>query len=349
MNIRQIEYHDVHRWDEYVNKHHNSTPYHLLGWAESIQNVYKHPNVSLVAEINREIHGILPLTFFRIPLRRPRLIALPFCDAGSLLADDSDIEVALLQAAMSLAKKTNAVSLELRGSVDESVIQKCDLPVEASSNKVRMILELPDSSDQLWNGFKSKLRSQIRKSEKNGLEFVFPDDGIDEFYEVFSANMRDLGSPVHARQWIRSICVMLKENTRIALVYLDNAVIGCAIVMRVGDRMSVPWASTLRTYNHLGPNMLLYWNLLKFASDTGCRSFDFGRSTPSEGTYRFKKQWGAHSVRLEWRNIHLQGAPSSEHEKRISNIRPLVVFAWQNMPLFIANRVGPTVRKYISL
>ena len=39
--------------------------------------------------------------------------------------------------------------------------------------------------------------------------------------------------------------------------------------------------------------MLIYWNILKYACENGYRIFDFGRCTPEENTFRFKKQWGA--------------------------------------------------------
>lgn len=46
--------------------------------------------------------------------------------------------------------------------------------------------------------------------------------------------------------------------------------------------------------------MLLYWAMLEYACDQGYRQFDFGRSTPGEGTCRFKEQWGAKSHQLYW-------------------------------------------------
>ena len=40
-------------------------------------------------------------------------------------------------------------------------------------------------------------------------------------------------------------------------------------------------------------NMLMYWHLLQRTIQRGNRTFDFGRSSESSGTYRFKRQWGA--------------------------------------------------------
>ncbi|MEZ5583585.1 MAG: GNAT family N-acetyltransferase [Candidatus Competibacteraceae bacterium] len=76
--------------------------------------------------------------------------------------------------------------------------------------------------------------------------------------------------------------------------------------------MEIPWASSLRKYNSLSPNMLLYWSVLEFACKKGYRIFDFGRSTPGEGTYRFKEQWGAKPVQLYWHYWLRGGRPLPE-------------------------------------
>ena len=69
--------------------------------------------------------------------------------------------------------------------------------------------------------------------------------------------------------------------------------IAASLVMWHGKRLEVPWASAMRPYNQLCPNVLLYWEMLKFAIQERIAEFDFGRSTPLEGTYQFKEQWGA--------------------------------------------------------
>ena len=64
--------------------------------------------------------------------------------------------------------------------------------------------------------------------------------------------------------------------------------------------VEVPWASSIRDYNSLCPNHLLYWHILDAAVADGCAVLDFGRSTPNEGTFKFKEQWGAQPVPLHW-------------------------------------------------
>ena len=94
--------------------------------------------------------------------------------------------------------------------------------------------------------------------------------------------------------------------------------------------------------------MSLYWGLLGFAADNGFTKFDFGRSTVGEGTFRFKKQWGATPVALDWRDYNQHGLIESSPESS-SKIRPLVANTWAKLPFSVVNLLGPQLRRYISL
>ncbi len=214
-----------------------------------------------------------------------------------------------------------------------------------------MLLNLPGSSEELWKSFKSKLRSQVRKAEKNDLTFRWGDlEDLDTFYHVFSRNMHALGSPVHSREWIEKILVNYGASARMGLVFKENQPVGCGIILFTKDTVSIPWASTLREFNRLSPNMLLYWNFLKYAADNEKKLFDFGRSTLNEGTYRFKKQWGAEPVPLFWYQTSLSARNQQIQSKsKESTKREKLADLWSKMPLSMANFLGPKVRKYISL
>jgi FemAB-related protein (PEP-CTERM system-associated) len=347
MNIRQASNSDREQWDNYVNNNPDSTPYHLSAWTMAIQRAYGFKCINLIAEENNRILGICPITILKIPFKQPEMVALPYCDVGTILSTDKESQAELINELFSQAKSTDSSIIDIRGGIDRDLLESHGYPVRSGSNKVRMLMDLPGSSDELWQGFKSKLRSQVRKAEKNGLTFLFTNEKTDQFYSVFSRNMRDLGSPVHSTKWFEEIIKNYGDDAKMGLVYHEKKAIGAGIILRAGNTISIPWASTLRQYNRLGPNMLLYWNFLRFAADNGCSSFDFGRSTPNQGTYRFKTQWGAKPVALQWHTIYLDGVLPAQ--KETSKNRERIADIWQKLPLVLANSIGPILRKYISL
>jgi FemAB-related protein (PEP-CTERM system-associated) len=338
---------DCKMWDNFLSSQKHAWPYHLYGWGNAIFQTYKHKPYYLIAEDNNKITGVLPLIHFKFPCLVNNLIALPYCDVGNYIGNNDVTFKELLNKALEIGEELKVKEIELRGSIQCNAHKDFSLS-KGKINKVRMFLNLPDSSDALLASFKSKLRSQIRKSKKNGISFRWGGEAdIDSFYTVFSENMRDLGSPVHARAWFHSILSNLHENARIGIVELEKQVVGGCIILMLNDKVSIPWASTLRKYNNLAPNMQLYWNVLKFSCDNGYRIIDFGRSTVGEGTYKFKAQWGAAAEPLEWYTII-----NKENEENYNNDTKYRYFferCWSNLPVKFTNYLGPKIRRNISL
>lgn len=348
MLIRLAEPTDNKKWDNFVHNHPNASPYHLFAWGQAVSQAYGFKTLNLIAEKKNEITGILPLSLLKVPLTKGSLVAMPYCDVGAVLSDDTEVQAELLAEAIKIGEQHNAARINLRGCLEKSAFNKVNYPVRETSNKVRMLLNLPGSSEELWKSFKSKLRSQVKKTKKNGLTFEWENDRLNEFYTVFSLNMRDLGSPVHSKKWFHAIISQFGDLARVGLVYHNNIAVGAGIILRVGNKISIPWASTLREFNRLGPNMLLYWNFLKYAADNNCSEFDFGRSTPNEGTFKFKSQWGAKPAPLIWHDIFLKGSPQ-EGTTSSYDYKNWSAEIWRKLPLNLANFFGPILRKYISL
>lgn len=347
--VRQADSGDQEVWDHFVCNHPEASPYHLFAWKKAVEEAYGHKGLYLVAEQHNTISGVLPIIQIRLALLLRELTALPFCDVGNVLAENKQVVEVLLEKALQLSAKTTT-RLHLRGEINipQSLTEKI---FYQRNDKVRMLCKLPPSSEELLTGFKSKLRSQIKKAEKNGLHFFWGgQEHLDEFYSVFTENMRDLGSPTHSRAWFAAILRNYGKNAGLGIVKYEDKVVGGGLILAVADRVSIPWASTLRSYNRLAPNMLLYWNVLKYSADAGYTTFDFGRSSLEEGTYRFKKQWGAQPQPLLWySNTAPQTHATDSASPTTKGKRELLAETWAKLPLPLANFLGPNIRKYISL
>lgn len=283
--------------------------------------------------------GVLPLVHVRSRLFGNYLLSMPFLNYGGPLGDAGARE-ALAAEAVGIARGAGVDLLELRSR---------DAPppgMQVSGRKVTVLLPLPRTADELWSdGFRGKLRSQIRRPQKEGMETRFGADQLPAFYEVFARNMRDLGTPVLPRSFFERIARVLAEQVVFGTVYLGNAPVaaGCGFVY--GGEFEMTWASSLREHNRSAPNMLLYWSFMERMIESGVATFNFGRCTPGEGTHRFKLQWGGHDVPLPW----AQWSPGGTNATP-SPDRPLFQMAtavWQRIPLPVANRVGPLLARQL--
>jgi FemAB-related protein (PEP-CTERM system-associated) len=347
MRIRLANDLDQSAWDAFVIHHPDGLAYHQFAWKKAVERAYGFQGAYLLAEREGDIRGVLPIIHMKTPLFAGRMVSLPYCDVGGCLARDAATSEALLAAARVIAAQGAARVLELRwagpGIADSD-------NGGAAGQKVRMLLDLPGDSGSLLAGLKAKLRSQVKKPQRDGLRVrLGGTELIDDFYGVFAENMRVLGSPVHSKRWIEAVVESFAEAARVGVVYTPEGLPAAAGILLLHPRtVSVPWASSRRSCNHLNPNMLLYWTFLAFSADAGHARFDFGRSTPGEGTYRFKEQWGAKPSPLCWQDL---AAPASTGTTGCwtATGRSLAEGVWARLPLRLTNLLGPPLRRNISL
>lgn len=341
MIIRLMQEDDRKQWDQYVTSSSMSTGYHLTGWKDVIEKSFGHKTYYLYAEDgNGNIQGILPLVQLKSILFGNYMVSLPYVNYGGVCADDDEVASRLLDEAAAIAVAMEAKHIEFRHT--RSIAK--DLPEKKV--KVCMSLPLPGNSDDLWQSFSAKLRSQIRRPSKEGLcARVGRAEEVGGFYEVFAANMRDLGTPVYGREFFENILTVFPDSSWICTVYSrEGRAVASGFLTGFKERLEIPWASSLRNFNHQSPNMLLYWSVLRFACEKGFRSFDFGRSTPGEGTYRFKEQWGAKPVPLFWHYWLRKGGSVPEMNPKNPKYR-LAINVWKRLPVGLTRLIGPAIVK----
>jgi serine/alanine adding enzyme len=326
---------DEHEWDAYVLSHPDATGHHCWRWRHVIEDAFGHRTVYLAVRRGERLVGVLPLVRFRSLLFGRSLISLPFLNYGGVLADDDAAARALLAEARRVAVEERARHVELR----HRKRQFSELPVRA--HKVAMVKRLPASADQAWSGLDRKVRNQVRKAQKSGLKATWGGlELVPRFYSVFAENMRDLGTPVYSRRLFESVLQQFAGAARVLLVHLEAKAVAAGIVYVFRDTVEVHWAGSRQRRRSLCPNHLLYWTVIEWATTMGLQFMDFGRSTPGEGTYNFKAQWGAQPEVLPWEYLLFQDGepPDRGPTNPAFNV---AIQLWKRLPVFVSNAVGP--------
>ena len=329
-------------WEAYVSAHPDATNYHRVGWKEVVERSFGHESRYLTArDDGGNLCGILPVFRMKSLLFGNFLVSLPFFNYGGLLCSDDVAREVLLDAAETVLRDTGAAHLELRHLRDH------DPHLPTKRHKVTMLLPLEQDAELQWRGFNPKLRNQIRKAEKSGLKASWGGvELLDGFYDVFVRNMRDLGTPVYGRSFFESICRIFPESTRIIEIRQGEQVVAAGIASWFRKTLEIPWASSNRDFKALCPNNLLYWEAIRFAIGKGFQTFDFGRSTVGEGTYKFKEQWGAQPHPLFWQYLLRPGESLPELNPHNPKYAMMIRF-WQRLPLWVTRIIGPKIVRNI--
>ncbi len=329
-------------WDEYVASCREASGYHQCAWCDVVTRSFGHEVIRLAVrnETNR-IVGVLPLVHMKSRLFGNFLVSVPFFNYGGVLCDDHFAGEALLAEAQRIRENRGAAYVELRhrNGLMEGLATR--------DHKVTMLLGLEKDQESQWKRLDPKIRNHVRKAEKSGLQAVTGRlELLDGFYEVFCRNMRDLGTPVYGKEFFRNVLEICPESTRIISVMLQGKTVASGILTWFRDTLEVPWASSISDYRPICPNNLLYWEAIVYAIGIGVRKFDFGRSTPGEGTYRFKKQWGAQAVQLYWQYLLREGGQLPDLSPKNQKFE-LAIKVWRHLPLSMTNFLGPRIVKSI--
>lgn len=330
-------------WDAFVRDAPGATFCHLSGWHGIMNDVMGGRPAYLAArDPEGTLVGVLPLVEVKSRLFGAYMVSMPYLNYGGPLGTP-EARRALAGEAVRRARQAGSDMLELRtrnGRGDGPPAEGMEL----TGRKITVVLPLPDDPKVLWeDGLRSKVRSQVRKPMKEGLEARVGPDQVEPFYEVFAQHMRDLGTPVLPRALFQRLPGVFGDDVVFSSVYRDGEPVAAGCGFRFGNEFEITWASALREHSRVAPNMLLYWSLMEKAIDDGLGAFNFGRCTPGSGTHRFKGQWGGEDEPLDWAAWSPEGrrATPNPEEGRYA----LAVRIWSRLPLPVTRVLGPPLAR----
>ena len=327
-------------WDAFVAQDPQASLYHLSRWPEIGAEIFGHRALYVEArEASGALVGILPVIQQKSRLLGNFATSLAFFNYGGALARDAETAERLMHSAAEAAQGLGCRYLEFRG------IQARTGPWVQRTDKITLQLELPATFEALSKRLGAKLRSQVKRADREGVQcHTGGAELLDDFYGVFAENMRDLGTPVYPKRFFEAILKRFAPYCQLVVIDWQGNPAAAAFLTFWRNQAEVPWASCRARAKPLGLNMKLYWEILSLAVSRGCSVFDFGRSTVDSGTYRFKRQWGAEPKPLYW--YRWERNPSGqaiEHGEGRGRVMQLATSVWQRLPLGLANALGPHI------
>lgn len=212
----------------------------------------------------------------------------------------------------------------------------------SNADKITAVLNLKPSVESQLLNFKSKLRSQIKRSLKNNMIATNgKSELLKDFFSVYSENMLNLGSPQYSYSFFENILTNLDPgNFQIFIIYYNNIAVAASICISFNDVIEVVWASSLPKYNYLSSNMLLYWEMIKYSINSKILKFSFGRSDSNSSQLRFKMQWGVELFPI----FYLK---SNESLISFNFLKKNLSIFWKFLPKKISKFIGPLISEKI--
>lgn len=327
-------------WDEYVRGHAEGTFFHLSAWQRVLRRAFGHRTHYLFAESAGRICGVLPLAEVRSVLFGHTLVSTPFCVYGGVLADDEVAHAALLKHACELARELGVDHLELRNRKRSNP----DWPVKNLYVTFRKAI-LPEEEANML-AIPRKQRAMVRKGIQNGLSSVIDAD-VNRCYDIYSESLRNLGTPVFSRRYMRILQETFRNDCEALTVEKDGVPVASVLSFLFRDEVLPYYGGSRLLARSLAGNDFMYWQVMERARQQGRKLFDYGRSKRETGAFDFKKNWGFEPEPLFYEYFLVRA-------KELPNLSPtnpkysMFIKLWQKLPLALTRIAGPYLARNLG-
>lgn len=312
--------------------------FHRPAWLAAIERGTGQLAAGLMAERGGDLAGWLPLTVLHSPIFGRALVSSGFAVDGGVLASDDEVALALAQAAQDYALRLSCSAIELRGPLDApgwtaKTQSHCGFTMPLAKDDEAQLTAIP-----------RKQRAEVRKGIANELQVTVGRSAEDlaAHFSVYSQSVRNLGTPVFPRSLFASVIDGLDAD--ILTVWHSGAPVSSVLSLYHGEAVLPYWGGGTFAARQLRSNDRMYYALMCHARQRGCTIFDFGRSKTGSGPYLYKKTWGIEPQPLTYSSWAAPGCEardadptSAKHAARIA--------MWKQMPLGLANLVGPWIAR----
>ncbi len=332
-------------WDAFVFAQPMGTFFHRVAWRDVIARAFGHKPLYALAERDGAIVGVLPLFHMTSLLFGKALVSSPFCVYGGPLAADDEAAAALAAYAAEMRRKYGVASVEFRHYHAEAT-PLAEGWVEGPERYVTFRKAIAADDDANLQAIPRKQRAMVRKGIGNGLTSHIG-AAIDPFYRIYAESVRNLGTPVFSRRYFRLLLDAFADCADVLTVLDDGAPIAAVLNFYFRDEVLPYYGGGTARARGRAANDFMYWEVMRAAAARGVRLFDFGRSKLGTGAFSFKKNWGFSPTPLRYRYLLAEGARIPDNNPLNPKYR-LMIAAWKQLPLALANRLGPPIVRGIG-
>ena len=342
MEVRRFDPATDEARDAFVRGSAAASIFHLAGWRRAVEQTFGHEARDLVAWRDGRVVGVLPLFLCRTPFGKKHLISTPYGVYGGPVGESPDVERALGDAAVAMAKSDGVGRLELR------CFREPALELVPSELYATFIQPLPATTEEVWTRMPKRARAEVRKAiERHGLVMCQGDWYLDDLFKMFHDSKKGLGSPGLPKRWFENLKRELGEAAVIHMARTPDMPIAATMSFVFRDTIYFYYVGTIQDANrNFNATNYLVTRLQEWGVTRGLKNFDLGRSRVDSGPYEFKKHQGFEPTPLNYRYALIRSAalptfnPSNPKTERLRT-------TWTKLPTWMTKRLSSTLMRYL--
>lgn len=220
--------------------------------------------------IKRTVHGLLNMAYI------PRG---PFVDW-----ENRELATALCEAIHREARHHRAIFLRiepplLNSSSAYGLLQSFGFQHVHHTNQPRcsMVVDLPETMDELLMALPSSTRYNIRRSERQGVSIAVGDKSyLPAFYHLLEVTSVRSDFPIRTPDYYQQEWQTFRPSgqTQLFIARYQDQTIAAQMPFYFGEHAATFHAGSLNEYRELKAGYLMMWQAMCWARQQGCRTFD---------------------------------------------------------------------------
>lgn len=170
---------------------------------------------------------------------------------------------------------------------------------ETRTHNVIRNLEMP--LDEMWMDFKQKVRKNVKRANKNGLEIIIDETGeyLDDFLRIYYGTMKRTNAEdeYFFKREFFEILTSMHQNAVYFHVLYQGKIISTELIIYGAENCYSYLGGTDREYFDVRPNDFLKFEVIKWAKDKGLKNYVLGGGYGSDdGIFQYKTYLAPHGV-----------------------------------------------------
>jgi CelD/BcsL family acetyltransferase involved in cellulose biosynthesis len=285
-------------WDRYLSSRPGSLIYQTTRFKDFLKDLLKCEEQSLVATVDGEIRGVLPLLYTDGEAGRV-YNSLPYYGSnGGIMADNPETFRSLCDAYAGIVRRAGALSATLVGSPFEPDYPFAP-PHTHQDVRIGQATMLPaggDAESALASIIDSSARRNAAKARNAGVTVETNRGALIELQAMHVAGMAAIGGLAKTDRFFSLLAAHFRSGVDydIYVARKDGIAIAALLLFYFNQTVEYYTPASDPEARSLQPLGLILMQAMADAATRGFRVWNWGGTwTTQEGVYRFKKKWGA--------------------------------------------------------
>jgi hypothetical protein len=194
----------------------------------------------------------------------------------------------------------------------------------------------------------SRARNDLRRAESSGVEILFGQGYIEEFYQLYKRKMKLFGTPHHGRDFFTKLIKNFPDEISCGVAFVGKEIKASSLDLTLNGITYHLFAANAVDIGNSCAGDLLLWTIINKRSVDGDLEFRLGRSSIGSGVVKYKEKWNPDFfpvIDKKWRqntNNEISSSPLNQTDSKES-----FAFIWGKIPSVATNRISPTIRKLL--